>query len=72
MKQLLALKCSNNQDKQEEINQKMDEVYAKATGKCYCLLLLNWVLQLVIKSFEALKIFKISSQFRLASSSHSG
>ncbi|XP_070509812.1 protein CREBRF homolog isoform X2 [Chironomus tepperi] len=31
MKQLLALKCSNTQDKQEEINQKMDEVYAKAT-----------------------------------------
>jgi len=35
MKQLLALKCSNNQDKQEEINQKMDEVYVKATGKFY-------------------------------------
>ncbi|KAL7036710.1 hypothetical protein ACKWTF_008906 [Chironomus riparius] len=31
MKQLLALKCSNTQDKQEEINQKMDEVYSKAT-----------------------------------------
>lgn len=33
MKQLLALKCSNTQDKQEEINQRMEDVYAKATGK---------------------------------------
>ena len=36
MKQLLAMKCSSNQDKQEEINQKMEEVYTKATGKFCC------------------------------------
>lgn len=33
MKQLLAMKCSSSQDKQEEINQRMEQVEAKATGE---------------------------------------
>jgi hypothetical protein len=33
MKQLLAMKCSSSQEKQEEINQRMDQIVAKATGK---------------------------------------
>lgn len=33
MKQLLALKCSNNQETQEEINQRMDQVVGEATCK---------------------------------------
>lgn len=33
MKQLLALKCSSNQDTQEEINQQMERVVAEATCK---------------------------------------
>ncbi|KAG5682381.1 hypothetical protein PVAND_011735 [Polypedilum vanderplanki] len=32
MKQLLALKCSNGQEKQEEINQRMEQVCTKATS----------------------------------------
>lgn len=32
MKQLLAMKCSSSQEKQEEINQRMEQVAAKATG----------------------------------------
>lgn len=33
MKQLLAMKCSSSHDKQEEINQRMEQVAAKATGE---------------------------------------
>jgi hypothetical protein len=33
MKQLLALKCSSSQDKQEEINQRMEQVCTKATSE---------------------------------------
>ena len=33
MKQLVALKCSNSKENQEEINQRIDQIVTKATGK---------------------------------------
>jgi hypothetical protein len=33
MKQLLAMKCSSSQEKQEELNQRMEQVEVKATGE---------------------------------------
>lgn len=33
MKQLLILKCSNGKEKQDEINQRIEQAVSKATGK---------------------------------------
>jgi hypothetical protein len=33
LKQLLALKCSNGKEKQDEINQRIEQVVCKATGE---------------------------------------
>lgn len=33
MKQMLAMKCSNSQEKQEEINKHIEQVVAEATGR---------------------------------------
>lgn len=62
MKQLLALKCSNNQETQEEINQRMEQVVSEATCKLNILYSFD-ITMIVSSSFAVVKIAENSTEY---------